>query len=313
MKKSIILILITCISAISVCSCNYIEESKYPMTDETSVVLEVTAENSYSEEKKVSEEYLKLTAYIGSSQIMGEGGKKINVLKEYKNLRPADISEPNISERVFTIMNKQYSGVFLRTDVVNFNTPAYVYKASDGTQITVDQNGNIVEVEFAEYFSYYVDYPDPNDLLSVEEYNNCATVHLTNIYGKEIASRYIVYNTTMYTNVIKVYFEANDIKNDEYTTNDRIMIKLDTEGNLLGYYGSCVGLYNNKIIPVMLKDDFIIEMVRASLAEISDQIEVHIEKKLVILSDGRMACYANFRLIDGEKAGDWAKVLIPLE
>ena len=48
MKKYMIIII--CISIVCICSCNYIDDSKYPMPDEISVVLESTAENSCSEE-----------------------------------------------------------------------------------------------------------------------------------------------------------------------------------------------------------------------------------------------------------------------
>lgn len=310
-KKTIILVLVVCISAISVCSCHSRADSETLAIGETNGSLDGTAERLASEE--ASAEYLKNTAYIGLSQIMGASGKKISVMNEFKTLRPSDVSAPNLSDCVFTLMNKQYTGTFLRTAVVNFNTPAYVYKTSDGMQVTIDQNGKIVDMDTAESFTYYVDYPNPDDLLSENEYNDYALGYLNDIYGKETASRYSIYSTTMYTNIIKVYFEANELNDIEYKTNDKIMIRLDINGKLLGYSGNCVGLYINKNVSAILDDDSIIKMTRASLAENNGMIEVHSEKKLVILSDGRMACYANIRFIDSDTSGEWVKVVIPLE
>ena len=311
MKKMVILILVVCISAIFVCSCNYRTDSEAWESGEVNGSFEGSADPLASEE--VSAGYLKNTAYIGLSQVMGGNGKKINVINEYKNLKPSDIFAPDSAERIFTLMNKQYTGKFLKTTVVNFNTPAYVYKASDGTQVIIDQNGNIVDMDTAESFTYYVDYPDSDDLLSEKEYNDYAIGYLNDIYGNEIASRYSIYSTTMFTNIIKVYFRANELNDTEYKTNDKIMIRLDINGKLLGYSGRCVGLYANKNVSEILSDDSIVEMTKASLEENNSRIEVHSQKALVILSDGRMACYANIRLIDGDTTGDWVVVVIPLE
>ena len=237
----------------------------------------------------------------------------IEATEIFQSKKDADIKKPDNDELTITLMNKQYTGRFIRADVVSLDISAYIYETSDNTRFTVDVNGRIMEVLFPENFTYPVNFANPEKLLSKEEYIKSATEHLINILGEKEASRYEACNVSMNTNVIKVYFEANDIENGNFKLLDQIKIRLDDKGNILGFRGDYVGLYNNKVIPKDLSDNDVKKMIRESLVKSDVQIELSDNKTLVILSDGRMACNISFRLIEGDEAGGWERALIPLE
>ena len=265
-----------------------------------------------SNNETTSNNYLPLTAYISSSGNIG-ATEKIEATKQYIQLEVKDIPEPEIIDRDFTIMQKQYRGTYVRKKISAFETLTYVYTTEDNTQISVDSTGRVVDVLLPEHFTHYVDYANPEEMLTADEYVRFATNHLINIFGKDTAARYTAKLPSLILTNVDVEFIANDVKSNTFNTFDSILIRLDECGNLLGYNAEYAGVYESKVMPNDLTDTDIKDMINASLTKNNNVIQISSKKNLIILSDGRMACYTSFRLIDGGTAGEWTSVLIPLE
>ncbi len=313
MKKITIFVLLMCLMSTMVCSCSTNDRIDDAFTNADDIATTVhDLIDIYSNENKTQPTYLSFTAYISSTKNNLGVSNKVEAVNHYRRIRASDFAAPESTERDFTFMQKMFVGSYTGIGIGGFDSPAYTYECSDKTQITVDSNGRIIQVSLPERFTYPVDYAKPNELLSPDTYVNYAFEYLQEILG-ENASRYEANNPDLTLTHIWVTFDAKDINFDGFCTFDDILIVLDLEGNLLEYQGDNVGLYKDKTVPDTITEDSIIEMIRRSLTESNAQIELSDQRNLVILSDGRMACYTNFRLVDDEKAGDWARVLIPLE
>lgn len=314
MKKMTLFFIIMCIISSWACSCA--NNNSSDDVDTNNAELEIAFSDVtyvYSDEKPTNSAYLPFTAYISSTKNNLGVYQKVEAINNYQRVNVSDYAKPNALERDFTFMQKSYVGSYIGTNTVGFDSPSYTYKCSDTMQITVDVNGRIIQVSSPERFTYAVEYANPEELLSPETYVNYAFKYLSEILGEITASRYEANTPDLTLTHIWVTFDSKDTDFEGFNTFDEIRIVLDMQGNLLEYKGDNVGLYKDKKLPDTLTEESIIEMIRASLTNKNVRIELSEKRNLVILSDGRMACYTNFRIIDNETSGDWAKVLIPLE
>ncbi len=314
MKKITAFLLILCTISSLVCSCSnndMLDNVDANIAYVDTAIADVT-DNSL-DDNLTNSTYLPFTAYISSTKNNLGVSERVESVNRYQRMHASDYAEPDATERNFTFMQKMYVGSYIGKNIGGFDSPAYTYKCSDTTQITADVNGRIIQVSLPERFTYPVEYAKAEELLPPEIYVSYAFEYLCEILGDKVASRYEANAPDLTLTHIWVTFCSKDTDFEGFNTSDDIRIVLDVQGNLLEYRGVNVGLYKDKIIADTFTVEAIIEMIRASLTKSDVQIELSDKRNLVILSDGRMACYANFRLIDGEKAGDWAKVLIPLE
>ena len=252
------------------------------------------------------------TAYIDASGAEGVSGK-IETSKQLIYIKKSDIPAPTQNKMSVDILGKTLNAEFSQSKVWAVFTPSYVYNTSKGDKITVDASGKVISFTSSSSSSNIIEYVDRDKALSPEESLAKAIEYFTEILGEEILSRYSAELPDTSMSVVRIRFRRNDSAFGSYSIDDKIIIKLDEEGNLLGYDLYNVGAYDNKKIPEGFNDEKIKEIINASLIDNKSDIEVSDQRNLVILPDGRMACNTCFRLADGETVGEWTSVLIPLE
>ena len=269
-------------------------------------------ESEKVDNKKDDIVYEAYTAYIDVAGMEGASGK-IEASKKLLYLSEADIPTPTTKAISVEVLGKRLDADFSQSKVWSVFTPAYVYKTSEGDKITVDSSGKVISFTSASSSSNVIENVDQGKALTPEESLAKATEYFKKLLGDELLSQYSAElpNTSM--SVVRIRFRRNNSDFGSYSIVDKIIIKLDEEGNLLGYDLYSVGAYNKKKIPADFNDERIKEIVNASLTDNKSDIEISDQRNLVILADGRMACLTCFRLIDGEAAGSWISVLIPLE
>lgn len=314
MKKITIYLLIMCTisSLISSCSNNDMLDNVDTNIADVDTAISDTTDNSLDDNLTKST-YLPFTAYISSTKNNLGVSEKVESIHHYQRMHANDYEEPENTEQNFTFMQKSYVGSYIGINIGGFDSPAYTYQCYDTTKISVDANGRIIQVSLPDRFTYPVEYAKAEELLSPEIYVNYAFEYLCKILGDKTASRYEANTPDLTLTHIWITFSSKDTDFEGFNASDDIRIVLDVQGNLLEYRGVNVGLYKDKKVPDTFTVEAITEMIRLSLTKSDVQIELSDKRNLVILSDGRMACYTNFRLIEGEKVGDWAKVLIPIE
>lgn len=256
--------------------------------------------------------YLAMTAYIDVASAEGEE----IVLKSqniFKVLSAEKIPEPEKANMVLKVLGKDYDCAYARKGVVGHNTPSYVYKSEAGDEIEITNSGKITYYASAESFVHYSGAVKEGEALSPEESLSEAKKYLSELFGEETASRFS--SDLPDTSTSKVWIRFKPVNNDfgAYKTSEQITLVLSETGELLSFYAYNVNDYLNYQIPANFNDEKIKEIVDASLTDNKSDMEISDKKNLVILSDGRKACYTSFRLIDGEAAGSWISVLIPLE
>lgn len=256
--------------------------------------------------------YESYTAYISASGVEGTGGR-IETSKKLIYLQDADIPAPTKNTISVDVLGKSLNAEFSKRKVWAVFTPTYIYNTPQGDKITVDASGKVISFTSSSSSSNFIEYVDQDNALTPEESLSIATKYLVELLGKAALTEYSAELPDTSMTVVRVRFVRNNTKFDDYYIDDKIIIKLDEEGNLLGYDLYNVGAYDNKNIPADFNDEKIKEIINASLIDNKSDIEVSDQRNLVILSDGRMACNTCFRLIDGGTAGEWASVMIPLE
>lgn len=252
------------------------------------------------------------TAYIGASGVEGASGR-IETSNELIYMQDADIPAPTKNTISIEVFGKSRNAEFSKTKVWAAFTPSYIYSTSEGDEITVDSSGKIISFTSSSSSSNIIEYVDQDKALTPEESLAKATEYFKKLLGDELLSQYSAELPDTSMSVVRIRFRRNNFDFGSYSITDKIIIKLDEEGNLLGYDLYNVGAYDNKKIPTGFNDEKIKEIINASLIDNKSDIEVSDQRNLVILSDGRLACNTCFRLIDGEAAGEWTSVLIPLE
>lgn len=275
-----------------------------------------TSDDAHESEKvdniKDNIAYEAYTAYIDVAGMEGASGK-IEASKKLLYLSEADIPTPTIKAISVEVLGKRLNADFSQSKVWSVFTPAYVYKTSEGDKITVDSSGKVISFTSASSSSNVIENVDQGKALIPEESLAKATEYFKKLLGDELLSQYSAELPDTSMSVVRIRFRRNNSDFGSYSITDKIIIKLDEEGNLLGYDLYNVGAYDNKNIPADFNDEKIKEIINASLIDNKSDIEVSDQRNLVILSDGRLACNTCFRLIDGEAVGEWASVLIPLE
>ena len=257
--------------------------------------------------------YLPYTAYISASGTEGVGSV-VDAARRYTYLRDDDIPAPQSTTFSSKIMGVDYTANYDSKQIRAVFEPTYTYKTEDGDKITVDMSGNVVVFETARYTSLFHTEADADNCLTPEEALTKATEYLSQIFGSQLAAEYSGELPDVWANSIRVRFRRIYAGFDPYTTTDKIIIKISTEGDFLSFEAYNVGKYENKKLPDDFNDSKITEIIKKSLIDSATTIELSSEaKNLIILSDGRLACSTCFRINDNGAVGEWVSVIIPLE
>lgn len=265
----------------------------------------------------LSGNYSALTAYICASEAEGstETGEKVAASRTYSYLSSEDIPMPQSTTLSTSIFGNSYTANYESKNIRAVFEPTYTYKTANGDKITVDQSGNVVVFETARYASLFHSAVDTSNCLTPEEALAKATEYLSEIFGAQLAAEYSGELPDVWANSIRVRFRRTETGFDSYSVVDKIVIKIGaSDGEFLSYEAYNVGKYDGKKLPDGFDDNKIIEIIKNSLTDRTKAVELSDEtKKLIILSDGRLACSTYFRITDNGSTSEWTGVIIPLE
>lgn len=295
MKKQIAIVSLAFILMMILCSC------KFTLAGEN--------ENVSLQKNSPYESY---TAYINPSGLEGSS-TKIETSKRLVYLKEADIPSPTKHSVSVDVFGTTHVAEFSQSKVWAVFSPSYVYYTPQGDKVILDSSGKVISFTYAAASSNYVDYIDQDKALTPQESLAIATKYLVALLGKDAAAEYSAELPDTSMTVVRIRFISNNTKFEGYNFDDKIIIKLDENGNLLGYDLYNVGAYENKTIPANINDEKIKQIIEASLIDTKSDIELSSIRNLIILEDGRMACTTCFRLIDGNTVSEWLDVLIPFE
>ncbi len=261
--------------------------------------------------------YLPMTAYICAAEAEGSAaaGEKVAASRTYSYLSSEDIPMPQSATLSASVLGNSYTANYESKNIRAVFEPTYTYKTANGDKITVDQSGNVVVFETARYASLFHSAVDTSNCLTPEEALAKATEYLSEIFGAQLAAEYTGELPDVWANSIRVRFRRTETGFDSYSVVDKIVIKIGaSDGEFLSYEAYNVGKYDGKKLPDGFDDNKIIEIIKNSLTDRTKTIELSDEtKKLIILSDGRLACSTYFRITDNGSASEWTGVIIPLE
>ncbi len=295
MKKRIAIVSLAFILMTILCSC------KSTLAGEN--------ENVSTQENSPYESY---TAYINPSGLEGSS-TKIETSKRLVYLNETDIPSPTKHSVSVDVFGTKHVAEFAKSKVWAVFSPSYVYNTPQGDKVILDSSGKVISFTSAAASSNFVDYIDQDKVLTPQESLTIATKYLVALLGKDAATEYSAELPDTSMTVVRIRFISNNTKFEGYNIDDKIIIKLDGNGNLLGYDLYNVGAYENKTIPADFNDEKIKQIIEDSLINIKSDIDLSSIRNLIILEDGRMACTTCFRLIDGNTVSEWLDVLIPLE
>ena len=269
-----------------------------------------------SASKKDQSGYLPYTAYISANGTEGVGSV-VDAARRYTWPTDEDIPAPKDNTISVTVLGTTYNADYFGKKAQTFGRSEYIYKTNTGDKITVDGSGKILSFETSNSFSYYIEnaYVEnvKSKIKSPEEYLEIATKFAQGIYGENITSTYNGKVPQIITTSIQVSFFATTNKESEFRITDNFTINISAEGEFLAYYDYGVNDFKNKSIPNDLTNDRIEQIILDSLINKNTQIELSNTKTLVILGDGRLACYTSFKIANGNNESEWTSVVIPLE
>ena len=261
-------------------------------------------------------DYLPYTAYIDDNGADGTDSIA-DAARRYTWVTKEDIPDPKDKTISVSILGTQYDANYFDKKAQTFGRPEYVYKTEAGDEIAVDGSGKILSFETAGSVSYYSEDPSQESvkprMKSPEEYLEIATQFARSIYGEDVISNYVGALPQIASTKIWVSFSGALNQQSAYWITDNFTINISAEGEFLAYYDSGVNDFKNKTIPDALTNDRIKQIILDSLIDKNAQIELSNTKFLVILGDGRFACYTNFRISGVTDENEWASVIIPLE
>ncbi len=260
--------------------------------------------------------YLPMTAYIECGGAEGSNSS-IDPSRQYVSIRNEDISEPTNTTLAVTILGTQYNANYVGKEAMSFGCPKYTYKTTDGDEISIDNTGKLLFFTTAQSFSYRV--MDSRDeaakaiLKSPEEYLAIATQYAREIFGDDITSRYAGSLPEISSTRIWVRFSAASNYRSDYRILDKFTIVITAEGEFQTLYSHNMSDLSNRAIPADLTNDDLTQIISNSLVNKDVQIQLGSIRTLIILPDGRFACYTSFKTSDSKSDEAWATVVIPLE
>lgn len=293
MKKRIVIVSLALVLMMILCSCKST----------------LAGDGVSSQDNSTYESY---TAYINPSGLEGSS-TKTEASNQLVYMKDADIPAPAKESVSIDVFGTNHIAEFVQSKVWAVFTPSFIYNTLQGDKITLDSSGKIISFTSAAASSNYVDYIEQDKALTPQESLTTATKYLVELIGKDAISEYSAEVPDTSMTVVRVRFIRNNVKFEGYNIDDKIIIKLDEKGNLLGYDLYNVGAYESKTIPADFNDEKIKQIIEESLIEPESDIELSSIRNLIILEDGRMACTTCFHFVDGNTASEWTDVLIPLE
>lgn len=260
--------------------------------------------------------YLPMTAYIEGGDVEGSNSE-ITPTRRYNFIRDEDIPEPANNTLTVTMRGIQYEANYVRKRARSLGCPEYTYKTAAGDEISVDDNGKILFFEAAQSFGYYLMESSNKAvqaiLKSPEEYLEIGTQYAREIFGDDIASRYKGSLPDTSSNRMWVHFSAASNYQSGYRILDGFTIVVSAEGDFHALYAYNMNDLSNRAIPADLTDNDLTQIISNSLVNKDVQIQLGSVRTLIILPDGRFACYTSFKTSDSKSDEAWASVVIPLE
>ncbi|MDY4897914.1 MAG: hypothetical protein SO125_02985 [Eubacteriales bacterium] len=269
-----------------------------------------------SASKKDQSGYLPYTAYISANGTEGVGSV-VDAARRYTWPTDEDIPAPKDNTISVTALGTTYNADYFGKKAQTFGRPEYIYKTEAGDQLSIDDSGTVLSLQTARSFGYYSE--DPHDtnvkskIKSPEEYLEIATQFVEEIYGTDIASRFSGSLPTIASTKIWVFFSLSANQVSAYQLKESIAVVISAEGEFLSVFSNNINAFENKSVPADFTDERIIQIISNSLVNKDAQIELSELKNLVILGDGRLACYTSFKIANGNNESEWTSVVIPLE
>ncbi len=215
---------------------------------------------------------------------------------------PFDEQAPNPANREIRIFfrGQEFIVSFYRSQFAGDGNYFYDYKAETGEVFTVDVNGRVVGFR---RLNYSIDESLISEAVS-EEVAAQATIVFEDVFGKDIAERYIADSPQIAPGYSTVDFHlTNDQKDNRFIYVDRVTIAILPNGELYFITGRNICRFDGKTVP----DYFTDEYIERSVAELIKEKDVTVsvlkdEMRMITVNNGTLACKVGIEVTKGESS-----------